>query len=53
MKRDAASVYIGFMYSMVAFGPVLGFLLGAYLLNYNVDTFSVDTESVQIDSSSR
>ena len=51
MKRDAASVYIGFMYSMVAFGPVLGFLLGAYLLNYNVDTFSV--ESVQIDSSSR
>ena len=42
VKRDAASVYIGVMYSMVAFGPVLGFLLGAFLLNQYVDAFSFD-----------
>jgi hypothetical protein len=28
------------MYSMAAFGPVLGFLLGAYLLSFHMDTFS-------------
>lgn len=28
------------MYSMAAFGPVLGFLLGAYLLSYHMDSFS-------------
>jgi hypothetical protein len=32
--------YAGFMYSMAAFGPVLGFLLGAYLLSFHMDTFS-------------
>lgn len=53
VARDAASVYIGFMYSMVAFGPVLGFLLGAYLLNHSVDTFSAAAAAVNIDSSSR
>merc|ERR1719507_2720761 len=53
VARDAASVYIGFMYSMVAFGPVLGFLLGAYLLNHSVDTFSAVAAAVNIDSSSR
>lgn len=30
----------GFMYSMAAFGPVLGFLLGAYLLSFHMDSFS-------------
>jgi len=53
VKRDAASMYIGFMYSMVAFGPVLGFLLGAFLLRHYVDTFSVDLDNLEIDSSSR
>ena len=42
VKRDSSSMYIGFMYSMCAFGPVCGFLLGAYLLSHNVDTFSND-----------
>lgn len=28
------------MYSMAAFGPVLGFLLGAYLLSFHMDSFS-------------
>ena len=30
------------MYSMAAFGPVLGFLLGAYLLSFHMDAFSGD-----------
>lgn len=30
----------GCMYSMAAFGPVLGFLLGAYLLSFHMDSFS-------------
>lgn len=28
------------MYSMAAFGPVLGFLLGAYLLSFHMDSLS-------------
>lgn len=31
---------LGAMYSMAAFGPVLGFLLGAYLLSFHMDSFS-------------
>lgn len=31
------------MYSMAAFGPVLGFLLGAYLLSFHMDSFSSAT----------
>lgn len=34
------SYCLGFMYSMAAFGPVLGFLLGAYLLSFHMDSFS-------------
>lgn len=33
-------MYIGCIYSMAAFGPVLGFLLGAYLLSFHMDSFS-------------
>lgn len=40
VRTESASIYIGFMYSMGAFGPVLGFLLGAYLLSFHMDTFS-------------
>lgn len=32
--------FSGCMYSMAAFGPVLGFLLGAYLLSFHMDSFS-------------
>lgn len=36
------SCYIdtGCMYSMAAFGPVLGFLLGAYLLSFHMDALA-------------
>ena len=46
VKRDSSSMYIGFMYSMCAFGPVCGFLLGAYLLSHHVDTFSYDVSAL-------
>ena len=39
-------MYIGFMYSMCAFGPVCGFLLGAYLLSHHVDTFTWDVSTM-------
>jgi len=45
VKRDSSSMYIGFMYSMCAFGPVCGFLLGAYLLSHHVDTFTADVSN--------
>ena len=45
VKRDSSSMYIGFMYSMCAFGPVCGFLLGAYLLSHHVDTFTADVSA--------
>lgn len=40
VRTESASIYIGFMYTMAAFGPVLGFLLGAYLLSFHMDTFT-------------
>ncbi|XP_043673472.1 solute carrier organic anion transporter family member 5A1 isoform X3 [Vespula pensylvanica] len=40
VRPESASLYIGCMYSMAAFGPVLGFLLGAYLLSFHMDSFS-------------
>ncbi|KAM3967710.1 organic anion transporting polypeptide 30B isoform 1-T2 [Aphomia sociella] len=40
VRPESSSMYIGCMYSMAAFGPVLGFLLGAYLLSFHMDSFS-------------
>lgn len=40
VKTESASMYIGCIYSMAAFGPVLGFLLGAYLLSFHMDSLS-------------
>lgn len=34
------------MYSMAAFGPVLGFLLGAYLLSFHMDSLSSNVVSI-------
>ena len=47
-------MYIGIMYSMCAFGPVCGFLLGAYLLqSHYVDTFSFGEAVVDMGECSR
>ncbi|KAJ8986265.1 hypothetical protein NQ317_009975 [Molorchus minor] len=40
VRPESSSIYIGCMYSMAAFGPVLGFLLGAYLLSFHMDSFT-------------
>lgn len=40
VRTESSSMYIGCMYSMAAFGPVVGFLLGAYLLSFHMDSFS-------------
>ena len=45
-------MYIGIMYSMCAFGPVCGFLLGAYLLSHHVDTFTIDVAQMLIGKNS-
>lgn len=42
VRSESSSIYIGCMYSMAAFGPVLGFLLGAYLLSFHVDSLAKD-----------
>lgn len=46
VRTESASMYIGCMYSMAAFGPVVGFLLGAYLLSYHMDSLAVDFVSM-------
>ncbi|XP_018566773.1 solute carrier organic anion transporter family member 5A1 [Anoplophora glabripennis] len=47
VRPESSSIYIGCMYSMAAFGPVLGFLLGAYLLSFHMDSF---TQIISIDA---
>ena len=46
VRPESASLYIGCMYSMAAFGPVLGFLLGAYLLSFHMDSFTANIISI-------
>lgn len=46
VSQDSASLYIGCVYSMAAFGPVLGFLLGAFLLSYHMDSFAGNIISI-------
>lgn len=40
LLNNFINFFLGCMYSMAAFGPVLGFLLGAYLLSFHMDSFS-------------
>ncbi|EDW37250.1 GL26157 [Drosophila persimilis] len=46
VRTESSSMYIGCMYSMGAFGPVVGFLLGAYLLSFHMDSLSSATISI-------
>uniref|UniRef100_U5ERZ1 Putative organic anion transporter n=1 Tax=Corethrella appendiculata TaxID=1370023 RepID=U5ERZ1_9DIPT len=49
VRKESSSMYIGAMYSMAAFGPVLGFLLGAYLLSFHMDSFSGNNINIDPD----
>ncbi|XP_067138869.1 solute carrier organic anion transporter family member 3A1 [Centruroides vittatus] len=43
VKKESSSLYIGCMYSMVAFGLVCGFLLGGYLLSVHENSILFNT----------
>lgn len=47
IRHYGCLLFAGIIYTMVAFGPVLGFLLGAYLISYYVDALFVDTSVMQ------
>uniref|UniRef100_A0A2P2I6E8 Solute carrier organic anion transporter family member 4A1-like n=1 Tax=Hirondellea gigas TaxID=1518452 RepID=A0A2P2I6E8_9CRUS len=49
VRREDSSLYIGIIYTMGAFGPVLGFLLGGYLLSFYVDTFFIPDSQITIE----
>ena len=41
VSANNSSIYLGFVYSMLAFGPVVGYLLGAALLRVYVNVFNM------------
>ncbi|CAG0920966.1 unnamed protein product, partial [Notodromas monacha] len=47
VKKESSAMYIGFMFSFGAFGPVCGFLLGAYLLSFHADSYMSDMNDFQ------
>lgn len=49
VRAENSSMYIGCMYSSAAFGPVLGFLFGAYLLSFHMDFFSTIISFGELD----
>lgn len=55
VRTESSSMYIGCMYSMAAFGPVVGFLLGAYLLSFHMDSLSstiISISKLEMETSS-
>lgn len=43
VKKESSSLYMGCMYSMVAFGLVCGFLLGGFFINVHENSFGFGT----------
>lgn len=46
--KENSSIYLAFMYSMLAFGPVVGYLCGAAILQIYVDSFRYNTKDLNI-----
>ncbi|CAH1773391.1 unnamed protein product [Owenia fusiformis] len=49
VTKAKSPIHIAPMYAMGALGPVLGFVLGAVLLQYYVDIFSIDFMKLKIN----
>ncbi|CAF0879594.1 unnamed protein product [Brachionus calyciflorus] len=47
VDKDDSSVYLAFIYSMLAFGPLVGYLVGAGFLQFYVDTFRQTVQNFQ------
>ncbi|XP_064651838.1 solute carrier organic anion transporter family member 5A1-like [Lineus longissimus] len=51
VTREKAPGYLAFMYATGTVGPILGFSLGALLLQYYVDTFTFDYKALKLSPS--
>jgi hypothetical protein len=49
VTKDNSSIYLGFMYSMLAFGPVVGYLVGAGMLQIYVDHFRYSIKDLNLN----
>ncbi|OQV14380.1 Solute carrier organic anion transporter family member 5A1 [Hypsibius exemplaris] len=52
VRKENSAMYLGCMYTMIALGPVLGFLLGGLLLRVHVDTLYFDEKIFKLDIAS-
>ena len=50
VTKDNSSIYLGFMYSMLAFGPVVGYLVGAGMLQIYVDHFRYSIKGLNLNA---
>lgn len=48
VSKENSSVYLAFIYSQLAFGPVVGYLVGAAFLQIYVDVLSYNTRELNI-----
>lgn len=48
VTRESAPIFIAFLYATGALGPVLGFGLGALMLQFYVDTFTFDNRILNL-----
>lgn len=48
VSKENSSIYLAFMYSMLAFGPVVGYLTGAISLQVYVDSLSFDVNELNL-----
>ena len=48
VSKESSSVYLAFIYSQLAFGPVVGYLVGAAFLQVYVDALSYSTKELNI-----